>query len=63
VICDVADAGKPLFTERPLAPQFDTVGEIVDVVERADIPTQVGFEVEDTVALTIEHESGSSATW
>jgi predicted dehydrogenase len=44
VIVAVAEAGKPLFTEKPLAPQFETVREIVDVVERAGIPAQVGFQ-------------------
>ncbi len=44
VIGEVAEAGKPLFTEKPLAPQFETVREIVDVVARAGIPAQVGFQ-------------------
>jgi len=44
LIAAVADAGKPLFTEKPLAPTFAVVTEIVDLVERAGIPAQVGFQ-------------------
>lgn len=44
LIAAVADAGKPLFTEKPLAPTFPVVEEIVDLVERAGIPAQVGFQ-------------------
>jgi predicted dehydrogenase len=40
----IADAGKPCFTEKPLAPTFDVVRDIVDIVRRAGIPVQVGFQ-------------------
>jgi len=40
----VAAAGKPLFTEKPLAPNFAAVCEIADAVEAARIPAQVGFQ-------------------
>jgi predicted dehydrogenase len=40
----VAAAGKPLFTEKPLAPSFEDVVAIVAAVERAGIPAQVGFQ-------------------
>jgi len=40
----VADAGKALFTEKPLAPTYPIVREIVDRVRTAAIPTQVGFQ-------------------
>jgi predicted dehydrogenase len=43
-VTHVADAGKPLFTEKPLAPTYDVVQEVVEVVRRAGIPTQVGFQ-------------------
>ena len=43
-IAAVADAGKPLFTEKPLAPTYAVVREIVDVVAAAGIPAQVGFQ-------------------
>jgi predicted dehydrogenase len=39
-----ADAGKPLFAEKPLAPTYGTVCEVVDRVRAAAIPTQVGFQ-------------------
>jgi myo-inositol 2-dehydrogenase/D-chiro-inositol 1-dehydrogenase len=39
-----AEAGKPLFTEKPLAPTYTAVREIVDIVGRAALPTQVGFQ-------------------
>jgi len=44
LIAAVAAAGKPLFTEKPLAPSFPVVREIVDLIEHAGIPTQVGFQ-------------------
>lgn len=44
LILAVADAGKPLFTEKPLAPQFSTVLEIVEAVRASKIPVQVGFQ-------------------
>jgi myo-inositol 2-dehydrogenase/D-chiro-inositol 1-dehydrogenase len=40
----VSEAGKPLFTEKPLAPDYATVLEIVDAVAQAGIPAQVGFQ-------------------
>jgi predicted dehydrogenase len=40
----VCEAGKPLFTEKPLAPSYREVVEIVAAVEGAGIPTQVGFQ-------------------
>ena len=44
LIAAVAAARKPLFTEKPLAPTFGAVREIVDIVEHAGIPVQVGFQ-------------------
>ena len=44
LIVAVSEAGKPLFTEKPLAPDYATVLEIVDAVTRAGIPAQVGFQ-------------------
>ena len=43
-IAAVASAGKPLFTEKPLAPTFKVVREIVEIVRDAGIPAQVGFQ-------------------
>ena len=40
----VCDAGKPLFTEKPLAPTFDVVQELHGAVTAAGIPAQVGFQ-------------------
>jgi predicted dehydrogenase len=40
----VARAGKPCFTEKPLAPTFDVVCDIVRIVRDAGIPVQVGFQ-------------------
>jgi predicted dehydrogenase len=40
----VCDAGKPLFTEKPLAPTFAVVRELCDAVEAARITAQVGFQ-------------------
>jgi predicted dehydrogenase len=40
----VAAAGKALFTEKPLAPTYADVVEIVRAVTTAAIPTQVGFQ-------------------
>ena len=40
----IADAGKPCFTEKPLAPTFDIVCDIVRIVRDAGIPVQVGFQ-------------------
>jgi len=44
LIVAVADAGKPLFTEKPLAPTYDVVREIVERVTSSAIPAQVGFQ-------------------
>lgn len=44
IISAVAGAGKPVFTEKPLAPTFPTVQEIARVVREAGIPAQVGFQ-------------------
>jgi predicted dehydrogenase len=44
LILAVAASGKPLFTEKPLAPDFAAVVEIVDAVRAAGIPAQVGFQ-------------------
>ncbi len=43
-IAAVARAGKPCFTEKPLAPTFDIVCDIVQTVRDAGIPMQVGFQ-------------------
>jgi predicted dehydrogenase len=43
-IAAVAAAGKPLFTEKPLAPTFAVVEEIAALVRDAGIPAQVGFQ-------------------
>ncbi len=40
----IAGAGKPCFTEKPLAPTFDVVCDIVRIVRDAGIPVQVGFQ-------------------
>jgi predicted dehydrogenase len=40
----VAEAGKPLFTEKPLAPTFAVVRELCDAVAASGIPAQVGFQ-------------------
>jgi myo-inositol 2-dehydrogenase/D-chiro-inositol 1-dehydrogenase len=40
----VAEAGKPLFTEKPLAPTFPVVRELQAAVVSAGIPAQVGFQ-------------------
>jgi predicted dehydrogenase len=42
VLATVA-AGKPLLCEKPLAPSFPAVEEMVDAVERAGVTAQVGF--------------------
>jgi predicted dehydrogenase len=60
VIGHVAAAGKPLFTEKPLAPQFGDVLEIVDVVTRAGIPAQVGFQSRFHPIIRHLHETVSS---
>ena len=43
-ILAVCAAGKPLFTEKPLAPTFRAVTDIRDAVSAAEIPCQVGFQ-------------------
>jgi predicted dehydrogenase len=43
-IAAVAEAGKPLFTEKPLAPTYRVVRDIVDIVRQGALPTQVGFQ-------------------
>jgi predicted dehydrogenase len=43
-IAAVAEAGKPLFTEKPLAPTYPVVRDIVNIVRQAALPTQVGFQ-------------------
>jgi myo-inositol 2-dehydrogenase/D-chiro-inositol 1-dehydrogenase len=43
-IAAVAEASKPLFTEKPLAPTYPVVQDIVDIIRRASLPTQVGFQ-------------------
>lgn len=40
----VATAGKPLFTEKPLAPTYPDVQAIVEIIRDAGIPAQVGFQ-------------------
>jgi predicted dehydrogenase len=40
----VAEAGKPLFTEKPLAPTFPIVRELRAAVIGSGIPAQVGFQ-------------------
>jgi len=40
----VARAGKPCFTEKPLAPTFDVVRDIVRIVHDSGLPVQVGFQ-------------------
>jgi predicted dehydrogenase len=44
LIAGVCDVGKPLFTEKPLAPTYGAVVEIVDSVAQSGIPAQVGFQ-------------------
>ncbi len=44
LILAVAAAGKALFTEKPLAPSYSAVCEIVDHVRESGIPAQVGFQ-------------------
>jgi predicted dehydrogenase len=43
-ILAVCASGKPLFTEKPLAPTFDVVAEIRDSVVASGIACQVGFQ-------------------
>ena len=57
LITAVCDAGKPLFTEKPLAPTFDVVADIVSTVERAGIPAQVGFQSRYHPILRFVHDA------
>jgi predicted dehydrogenase len=43
-VAAIAAAGKPCFTEKPLAPTFDVVCDIVKIVRASGIPVQVGFQ-------------------
>jgi predicted dehydrogenase len=43
-ILAIVDAGKPLFTEKPLAPTFPIVRELHDAVVASGLPAQVGFQ-------------------
>src|SRR5258707_1370310 len=40
----IAASGKPLFTEKPLAPTFAVVRELCHAVADSGIPAQVGFQ-------------------
>jgi len=44
LILAVAAAGKALFTEKPLAPTFPAVCEIIEHVRKSGIAAQVGFQ-------------------
>ncbi|MCJ7672766.1 MAG: Gfo/Idh/MocA family oxidoreductase [Acidimicrobiia bacterium] len=57
LILAVSEAGKPLFTEKPLAPNYETVLEIVAAVERAGIPAQVGFQSRFHPIIRFLHET------
>ena len=63
LIAAVAEAGKPCFTEKPLAPTFPVVTEIVDLVERAGIPTQVGFQSRFHPIMRFLHEVVADARY
>lgn len=39
-----AEAGKPVFAEKPLADSVAAAGEVVAAVERSGIPFQIGFQ-------------------
>jgi predicted dehydrogenase len=43
-VAAIMAAGKPCFTEKPLAPTFDVVCDIVKLVREARVPVQVGFQ-------------------
>ena len=43
-VAAVARAGKPCFTEKPLAPTFAVVRDIVRIVQDSGLPVQVGFQ-------------------
>jgi predicted dehydrogenase len=43
-VAAIMSAGKPCFTEKPLAPTFDVVRDIVQIVRDAGLPVQVGFQ-------------------
>jgi myo-inositol 2-dehydrogenase/D-chiro-inositol 1-dehydrogenase len=59
LILSVVAAGKPLFTEKPLAPHYDTVVEIVDAVVGAGIPAQVGFQSRFHPIIRFAHDAVS----
>jgi len=44
IVEQVAASGKPLFTEKPLAPTFADVRAVVDTVRASGISAQVGFQ-------------------
>jgi predicted dehydrogenase len=43
-VAAIAAAGKPLYTEKPLAPTYDVVQDVVRLVHEGGMPTQVGFQ-------------------
>ena len=43
-VAAILQAGKPCFTEKPLAPTFDVVRDIVGMVRDSGLPVQVGFQ-------------------
>lgn len=43
-VAHVVAAGKPLFCEKPLAPTYDVVREVVALVRAGGTPVQVGFQ-------------------
>jgi predicted dehydrogenase len=57
LVAEVAAARKPLFTEKPLAPTYPLVREIVDLVEQAGIPTQVGFQSREHPIVRFLHDA------
>jgi predicted dehydrogenase len=52
----VAEAGKPLFSEKPLAPTFDVVRELCTAIGASGIPAQVGFQSRYNPILRRLHE-------
>ena len=59
LILATLDARKPVFTEKPLAPRFETVVEIVDAVAAANVPVQVGFQSRFHPIIRYLHETVS----
>jgi len=57
LVLAVADAGKPLFTEKPLAPSFAAVVEIVNALAASGIPAQVGFQSRFHPILRYVHQA------